>query len=213
MKNILLTICLTSLFVSAFNGSSPEFKLFVILTILWFACTYFMWVFIGVYEKQEAESLGHDQNVTDTQDTTELFGKVVLCIVSFVVVPIMWLSERKVFNKTVEKIFDLEDFKLRNPIKSLELQNPVVIVKKEANIQLARLLRASCILIMNHKHNAHLKVGERVICTRDVKFCDGTSHKRGNTYTVEPDTQAYFSLFTETTHTKSDESLNYLRIE
>lgn len=49
---------------------------------------------------------------------------------------------------------------------------------------------------INQKNNAHLKVGEKVICTKDVTFVDGTTHKRGQVFTVEPPTQAYFSLFT-----------------
>lgn len=49
---------------------------------------------------------------------------------------------------------------------------------------------------INRDNNAYLKVGEKVICTQDVTFSDGTSHKRGEVFTVEPNTQAYFSLFT-----------------
>jgi hypothetical protein len=49
---------------------------------------------------------------------------------------------------------------------------------------------------INRNNNAHLKIGEKVICTKDVNFADGASHKRGEVYTVEPSTQAYFSLFT-----------------
>lgn len=49
---------------------------------------------------------------------------------------------------------------------------------------------------INQNNNAHLKVGEKVICVKDVSFSDGTSHKQGQVLTVEPPTQAYFSLFT-----------------
>lgn len=48
------------------------------------------------------------------------------------------------------------------------------------------------------RHNAHLKVGEKVICTGDIQFLDGTVHWRGNLFTIQPDDQAYFSLFTGT---------------
>lgn len=54
-------------------------------------------------------------------------------------------------------------------------------------------------MVINPKNNAHLKVGEQVICTQDVTFSDGTAHKRGEVFTVEPKTQAYFSLFTSNT--------------
>jgi hypothetical protein len=49
---------------------------------------------------------------------------------------------------------------------------------------------------MNPNHNAHLKVGERVVCTKDISFCNGSKHETGQILTVEPETQAYFSLFT-----------------
>lgn len=45
-------------------------------------------------------------------------------------------------------------------------------------------------------NNAHLKVGEKVICIQDVIFSNGVKHSVGEVLTVEPDTQAYFSLFT-----------------
>jgi len=49
-----------------------------------------------------------------------------------------------------------------------------------------------------YKNNAHLKVGDQVICTETVIFLYGEKHVKGEKYTVEPDTQAYFSLFTGT---------------
>lgn len=49
---------------------------------------------------------------------------------------------------------------------------------------------------INPNNNQHLKVGEKVICVKDVSFSDGTTHKQGQVLTVEPPTQAYFSLFT-----------------
>lgn len=57
-------------------------------------------------------------------------------------------------------------------------------------------------------NNAHLKVGEKVICTKDVDFIDGLEHRRGQVVTVEPETQAYYSLFTGNT-----EDSRYLKIE
>lgn len=45
-------------------------------------------------------------------------------------------------------------------------------------------------------NNAHLRVGERVICAETTEFCNGEKHYKGKIYTVEPDTSAYFSLFT-----------------
>ena len=51
-------------------------------------------------------------------------------------------------------------------------------------------------MTINPNNNAHLKVGDQVVCTKDVDFSDGTSHKRGMVYNVEPASQAYFSLFT-----------------
>jgi hypothetical protein len=57
-------------------------------------------------------------------------------------------------------------------------------------------------------NNAHLKIGERVVCSKTINFIDGTTHYRGKTYMVEPDTQAYFSLFTGTS-----EQCNYFRID
>lgn len=65
---------------------------------------------------------------------------------------------------------------------------------------------------MNHKNNAHLKVGEKVICVADMSFSDGSVHKRGETYTVEPETSAYFSLFTQRKDAVQDLSLKYLKL-
>lgn len=39
-------------------------------------------------------------------------------------------------------------------------------------------------------NNAHLKIGEVVICIQDVSFSDNTQHKKDTKYTVEPSTQA-----------------------
>jgi hypothetical protein len=57
------------------------------------------------------------------------------------------------------------------------------------------------------KNNAHLKVGEKVICIKNVYFPDNTSHQKGEMFVVEPKTQAYFSLFTGI-----DDFCNYLKI-
>jgi hypothetical protein len=64
------------------------------------------------------------------------------------------------------------------------------------------------ILNFSSHNNAHLKVGERVICSKTIHFQDGSTHYRGKIYTVEPDTQAYFSLFTGTS-----EQCNYFQVE
>lgn len=49
---------------------------------------------------------------------------------------------------------------------------------------------------LNININARLKIGNKVICTDSVYFTNGKKHMRGQVYTVTPDTQAYFSLFT-----------------
>lgn len=49
---------------------------------------------------------------------------------------------------------------------------------------------------VNPLNNAHLKVGEKLICVQDVEFSNGEKHFLGQTFIVEPETQAYFSLFT-----------------
>lgn len=50
---------------------------------------------------------------------------------------------------------------------------------------------------MNHRNNAHLKIGDEVMCLENVSFSNGEKHEAGKVYVVEPDTQVYFFLFTE----------------
>lgn len=47
-----------------------------------------------------------------------------------------------------------------------------------------------------HTNNAHLKIGDKVQCLRHIIFLDYSKHAAGDIITVEPETQAYLSLFT-----------------